>query len=136
MKYLVLFERFNLRYTEKKKLPGEGIMEVRDQEELETLFHLFRKRGYIEGYRNERSTVEAWITEDWSKKVPSGEKVYFQWVLANLLSAAGKNNLIYCQTLTPREVRDGDEIVKVYNFDEYFDLKPEFRGHKLKKYGI
>ena len=122
MKYLKLFETFKevAKYMLKNLLPQRGIMEVHDKNQLLTLILMFEEKGYREGYR--RDTTRTWLEKDWEDL-----GVVFQWVVNREVG-----DKIYVDSLDIMDIPDSELL----QFDDYFELKPEFRGHKLKKFGV
>ena len=124
MKYLKLFESFKevAKYVLKDLLPRRGIMEVHDKNLLLTLILMFEEKGYREGYQ--RDTTRTWLEKDWNDL-----GVDFQWEVD---SVNGPDKRIYVDSLADMDIPDNELL----QFDDYFELKPEFRGHKLKKFGV
>ena len=128
MKHLKLFESFTstdkAKYVLKDLLPRRGIMEVHDKNQLLTLILMFEEKGYREGYR--RDTTRTWLEKDWNDL-----GVDFQWEVDSV-NGHGPDKRIYVDSLADMDIPDNELL----QFDDYFELKPEFRGHKLKKFGV
>jgi hypothetical protein len=124
MKYLKLFEAFKevSKYVLKDLLPRRGIMEVHDKDQLLTLILIFEEKGYREGYQHD--TTRTWLEKDWNDL-----RVDFQWEVD---SVEGPDKRIYVDSLDNMEFTDNELL----DFNDYFEFKPEFRGHKLKKFGV
>lgn len=139
MKYLKLFESFKevAKYVLKEELPRRGLMEVYDKDQLLTLILMFEEKGFREGYHHD--PPRKWLEKDWnSLKIFSASPAFktgqpridFQWEVDGSRMTVDKR--MYVDSLDNVEFTD-DELL---DFNDYFELKPEFRGHKLKRFGV
>jgi hypothetical protein len=135
MRHLKLFEEFVSKFYDvvKDLPPNEGIIAVKDHDQLETLITYFEDKGFVEGVSQSHFNTRSWLKKEW--RIPAGEQLYFQWVSNNEQAyKSGKNNM-YVFMDNPKTINNDDKTTP-YEFEDYFELKPGFRGHKLKKYGI
>ena len=133
MKYLKLFESFKEVAKYKlynDKLPREGYMRVYSRDQLLTLILSFEADRFTEGYHNKTDQTRSYLDYNW-EDYQGKNGIFFQWCIDR-----------YDHENDPRiyvhedDIEDASYTQDILEFDDYFELKPEFRGHKLKKFGV
>lgn len=132
MKYLKLFESFKevAKYRlYNDELPREGYMRVYSRDQLMTLILSF-ETDYREGYNNKSDQTRSYLDSEW-EAYQDKNGVFFQWCIDT--HDRQNDPRIYIFT---DDVKDAGYSHTILEFDDYFELKPEFRGHKLKRFGV
>jgi hypothetical protein len=135
MKYVKLFENFISKYDLIKPLVDNGVMRIENKDESSSLQLELINMGY-----------------DWTKfkrtSLVKSERIYH---IPNTSNATGQESypLLICwikeeMKITRAMISSFDTTIKladndpreIVEFNNYFKLKHEFRGHKLKKFGV
>jgi hypothetical protein len=125
MKHIKLFEEFRDKVSKYEPVSGEfpdnDMVTVHTVEELNALSDMLEDRGYVD-FWNERN--------DYLSKIKDkGTPITINWRVETN-NRDGKVFVYMGQHLVPTQ-KGG-----IKDFVDYFKLKHEFRGHKLKRYGV
>ena len=131
MKYVKLFEEFEktviLKYELIKELPipierKRICMPCEDNAQLDALVYYLEKQEIFENKNGGLSL------KDGRKRSPEGDDIFIFWG-RDLINTRVKYNWGISQNLN---VNRGEILI----FNDYFKLKHEYRGQKLKKFGV
>jgi hypothetical protein len=104
-------------------------MRVYSRDQLLTLSLSFES-DYREGYHNKSDQTRSYLDSEW-EEFQDHFGIFFQWCID---THDHKNDpRIYVFT---DDVKDISFVHTILEFDDYFELKPEYRGHKLKNFGV
>ena len=121
MKYVKLFEEFEDSFDSKYELkpgvkfPEEGIIKVHAMDELISLLNLLEEKGYVD------------VLDEKDYAIEIMEKTKLHMIKWGTDSKAGKFIKFIMKRL---------RIFETHKFHDLFQLKHEYRGHKLKRYGV
>ena len=117
MKYVKLFEDFS-KYDMVKDFPPQGCCACKTVEEADTLCEMLESVKYVNANGNPQQILnkkEEYLNIVWTEHLYS--KKYYR--------------------MSDTIEKFGDEIKEnEIKFEDYFKYKHEYRGHKLKKFGV
>lgn len=126
MKYVKLFEEFRDSKWELKpgvKIQGDKCVVIDNIHDFEVLIDYLESEGYTDPWEE-----EAWATDQVLKR----NEILIRWWEAvppsKEVPLGATRKMTFAQLLTYDKVD--------YGFSDLFQLKHEFRGHKMRKFGV
>ena len=126
MKHIKLFEEFAESKWEPKpgvKIEGDKCVLIDNIDDFEVLFDYLESEGYTDPWEE-----EAWATD----QVLKNYEILIRWWEA--VPPSKEVPLGASRKMTFSHVLTSDKVD--YKFSDLFQLKHEYRGHKLKRYGV
>ena len=144
MKYVKLFEEFTSKYELIKPLIENGIMVIDDWYKCESIQTELVVMGYDWATLRHRNLEKTERIKFIPENRGNGDKNYPLVIGWNSRAGAFNNQDMSIVTFYDFSIESTINKITAYDndpreivvFDDYFKLKHEFRGHKLKKFGV
>ena len=114
----------NSKYLRSKELPKKGLLSLKNDDEVHAALDEMANLKFSRGRQKNREFDKFPVLIVW------GEKRHFAYSKGGYLRTEIRQPYF---TKTVSSSEEQDDILK---FNDYFKLKHEFRGHKMKRFGV